>query len=85
MYHVTIDGKDTVSERLQWVKSQTNGVYILCSEAEGQGLVIDGEIYHVSGRTSIDMPTVELPVWKEDETTETGEVADIGGVAADLA
>ena len=65
MYHTWIDGKEHVAERLQWVRLQDNGVYVSCSEEEGEGVVLDGEIYHVDGRKNIDRPTVTL-VWQED-------------------
>ncbi len=47
MYHTWIDGKELTAEKLQWVKLQDNGVFVSCDETEGQGVVLDGEIYHV--------------------------------------
>lgn len=65
MYHTWIDGKERIAEQLQWVKLQDNGIYVGCGESEGQGVVLDGEIYHVDGRKPIDRPTVTL-LWQED-------------------
>lgn len=67
MYHAIIDGKDISSERLHWVKSQPNGVYITSSDEDGQGVVLDGEIYHVNGRSKIDKPTIDI-FWQDDLT-----------------
>ncbi len=65
MYHTWIDGKEKTAQQLQWVKLQDNGVFVSCSEREGQGVILDGEIYHVDGRPQIDRPTVTL-IWQED-------------------
>ncbi len=65
MYHTWIDGKEKMAQRLQWVKLQDNGVFVCCDESEGQGVILDGEIYHVDGRPQIDRPTVML-IWQED-------------------
>lgn len=67
MYHALVEGKSTPVEKLRWVKLQSNGIYVNCTEAEGQGIIIDGEIYHVYGREQIDKPTVDL-VWQDDVT-----------------
>ena len=67
MYHALIEDKLVPVEKLHWVKLQDNGVYVNCTEAEGQGIIIDGEIYHVDGREQIDKPTVDL-VWQDDVT-----------------
>lgn len=37
-----------------WVKMQDNGSFTLCEEAEAQGVVVDGTVYHVSGRPEIE-------------------------------
>ena len=37
-----------------WVKMQDNGSFALCEEAEAQGVVVDGTVYHVSGRPEIE-------------------------------
>lgn len=65
MYHTWIDGKEFTAEKLQWVKLQDNGIYVSCDEAEGQGVVLGGEIYHVEGRKPLERPTVTL-IWQED-------------------
>ena len=67
MYHAQQDGKTLSTERLLWVRLQPNGVYILCDETEGQGVILDGEIYHVDGREKIDKPTIYL-YWQDDVT-----------------
>lgn len=67
MYYALIEGQEIPVERLRWVKLQANGVFITCNEDEGQGIIVEGEIYHVYGRTQIDKPTVTL-VWHDDVT-----------------
>ena len=79
MYHTWIDGKEKTAQQLQWVKLQDNGVFVCCSESEGQGVILDGEIYHVDGRTKIDRPTVTL-IWQED-TKQLMETAFLTFVA----
>lgn len=37
-----------------WVKMQKNGSFALCDEAEAHGVVVDGTVYHVSGRPEIE-------------------------------
>ena len=37
-----------------WVKMQDNGSFALCEEAEAHGVVVDGTVYHVSGRPEIE-------------------------------
>lgn len=67
MYHALIEGSEIPVERLRWVKLQANGIFITCGDDEGQGIIVEGEIYHVHGRTGIDKPTVIL-VWHDDMT-----------------
>lgn len=67
MYYVLKDRREIPVERLRWVKLQTNGVFILCKENEGQGIIVEGEINLVYGRPKIDKPTVTL-IWHDDVT-----------------
>lgn len=34
---------------LIWVRLTAPGVYLVCDEDEGEGVLVDGEIYHVRG------------------------------------
>ena len=34
---------------LIWVKLAEPGIYLVCGEAEGEGVLVNGEIYHVRG------------------------------------
>ena len=81
MYYAIINGKKIpAGERLNWVKRQRNGVMVLCGEADGQGIVIDGETYHINGREAFDRPTADL-VW-EEETKRLVEAIGAGMGAA---
>jgi ligand-binding sensor protein len=86
MYYALYEGKMILTERLRWVKLQTNGIYINCAESEGQGIVLGGEIYHVAGREEIDKPTVDL-IWQNDVTLlkEFAEAQEADQTATELA
>ena len=36
-------------ESLLWVRLAAPGVYLVCGEEDGEGVMINGEIYHVRG------------------------------------
>lgn len=84
MYYALKNGTTVPAEKLCWVKAQDNGVFVNCAESEGQGIILDGEIYHVSGRTEIDKPTVDL-VWKDDVTSLKEENELLKGCVMELA
>lgn len=37
-----------------WVKLQENGSYALSTEAEAQGVVVDGTVYHLTGKSPLE-------------------------------
>jgi len=77
MYYAINEGKKIpVGDRPCWVKMQTNGIMVLCHESEGQGIIIDGEVYHVDGRPELDKPTVDI-IW-EDDTKKLVEAVGLG-------
>ena len=50
VYESLIDGKIIARrESLLWVRLDAPGLYVVCTEAEGEGVIVDGEIYHVRG------------------------------------
>lgn len=50
VYTVELDGKIIARrDALIWVKLTEPGLYIVCGEADGEGVLIDGTIYHVRG------------------------------------
>lgn len=55
MYRIIKEGNTlaTVSA-LSWIKKQENGYFVLCEENVAHGIVLDGIIYHVAGKTEID-------------------------------
>lgn len=46
-----------------WVRKQDNGSYGLCSEQEAQGVVIEGTVHHLDGRT--ELPGLETVFYSE--------------------
>ena len=55
MYRVFRNGNAiaTVSN-LIYVRLQDNGSYAICDEADAQGIVLDGTVYHVLGLPDLD-------------------------------
>ena len=50
VYTVELDGKIIARrESRLWVRLDAPGLYVVCTEAEGEGVIVDGEIYHVRG------------------------------------
>lgn len=50
IYTVEKDGVEIARrDFLLWVKLAEPGVYLVCDEDDGEGVIIDGEIYHVRG------------------------------------
>lgn len=87
MYYAINGDTRLAAEQLKWVKRQENGIFVLCEEAEGTGVIFGGEIYHVSGRPDIDKPTVDI-VWEDDTkklldalNTGAGNVTALAGIA----
>lgn len=37
-----------------WVRRQENGSLTLCTETEAQGVVVDGQVYHITGREALE-------------------------------
>lgn len=54
VYTVELDGKIIARrESLLWVRLDAPGLYAVCTEAEGEGVIVDGEIYRVRGVSHI--------------------------------
>lgn len=55
MYKIIKDGAVIVTVNTPtWVKLQDNSYFGLCSEKEAQGIVVDGNVYSISGKTELD-------------------------------
>lgn len=54
VYTVELDGEIIARrESLLWVRLDAPGLYVVCTEAEGEGVIVYGEIYHVRGVSHI--------------------------------
>lgn len=50
IYTVERDGEIIARrESPLWVRLAEPGVYLVCGEEDGEGVIVDGEIYHVRG------------------------------------
>lgn len=50
VYTVELESKIIARRKsILWVKLASSGLYSVCTEAEGEGVVAGGEIYHVRG------------------------------------
>ena len=58
---------------LIWVRLAEPGVYLVCDEDDGEGVIVDGEIYHVRGchilpgKETVKLDYIEL---SDDDTEE---------------
>lgn len=50
VYTVELESKIIARRKsILWEKLASSGLYSVCTEAEGEGVVVGGEIYHVRG------------------------------------
>lgn len=53
---------------LIWVRLAEPGVYLVCGEDEGEGVLVNGEIYHVRGCAHLPgKETVKLDYIEQEE------------------
>lgn len=53
-YVIYLDGEEIARrEALIWVRLDAPGIYLVCGEDDGDGILVDGEIYHVRGGRSL--------------------------------
>lgn len=92
MYRILKDGTPlaTVTTPV-WVKMQNNGCYGLCTEEQAHGIVIEGSVYHIEGRSELEgketvsVTTIsEVAYQKKQEAILKGkaEQADVDAIAA---
>ena len=51
MFKVIKDGKEiAITEKLNYIKQNTNGVFVSCNEREAQGVAVHNTAYNLLGR-----------------------------------
>ena len=59
VYTVELDGKIIARrESLLWVRLDAPGLSVVCTEAEGEGVIVDGEI--LPGKQTVKLDYYEL-------------------------
>ena len=70
MYLILKNGKTiAMTERLNYIRLHPDGFYLLCDEAEAQGIALHGTPYHLDGRG--ELPECETVLVQE---TDAGPV-----------
>ena len=70
MYEIRKDGALlALTEQVNYIRLHVDGFYLLCPEAEAQGVAVSGTPYHLMGRD--EMPECETVVVQE---TDAGRV-----------
>ena len=70
--YTVIKGGEIIArlDSLLWVRLIGPGLYLICDEGDGEGVLVDGEIYHVRGCAFLPgKETVSLD-YIENEKTE---------------
>ena len=82
VYTVELDGEIIARrESLLWVRLDAPGLYVVCTEAEGEGVIVDGEIYHVRGCPILPgKQTVKLDYYELERRLRMDYVGAIIGV-----
>ena len=66
VYTVELNGK-IIARRgsLWWVRVDAPGLYVVCTEVEGECGIVDGEVYHVRGGRVVPVKqTVKLDYYE---------------------
>ena len=68
VYTVAKDGEVFARrDALIWVRLAEPGIYLVCGEDDGEGVIIDGTIYHVRGCTILPgKETVTLDYYEQE-------------------
>lgn len=84
MYEIRKDGALlALTEQMNYIRKHPDGFYLLCPEAEAQGVAVAGTPYHLMGRD--EMPECETVVVQEtDAGTAIQEAAARAGADAKL-
>lgn len=77
MYRIFHNGNTlaTISS-LTFVRMQENGSYAVCEEADAQGIVLDGTVYHVLGFPDLEENVDTVTIVEISETAYQQEQAE---------
>lgn len=77
MFKIIKDGNEiAITEKLNYIKQNTNGVYISCNETEAQGVAVKNTPYNLFGRENMDGCETVIAVEVDGgEHIQTGEAS----------
>ena len=85
MYRIYLDNKVVgMTDKPNYVYRHSDGYYVLCDEAEAQGVAVDGTVYALQNRQGIEAPAV-IVVQEDSGRLMTEQNAQSGIVFVTLA
>ena len=81
MYKIDRDGETVaMTEAPTYVRRAENGCFILCREAEAEGIVHNGQVFHLLGRPDMGGAAATVMLEETDAGSEIARAAETGGI-----
>lgn len=81
MYKIARDRKTVaITEAPNYIRRATNGCFNLCQEAEAEGIVHGGKVFHLLGRPDIEGAVATVMLEETDAGNEITRAAETGGI-----
>ena len=80
-YKITHGSEITLSEKLDYIREQENGVVVRCREDNANGITLNGENYHVDGLPAFRTAEYDTVTVEEITRAEYLSLADALGIA----
>ena len=81
MYKIDRDGETVaMTEAPTYVRRAENGCFILCREAEAEGIVHNGQVFHLLGRPDMGGAAATVMLEETDAGSEIARTAETGGI-----